>query len=358
MNQPAQTQRRYPYLDFLRILAAFLVIVNHTNSLVFKNVTPENGTWWISILWYYLSKIAVPMFVMVSGACLLSRQDTYRKAFSRFFRILIALVLFSYGYYLVALIQTGWSWSTAFNIPAFIASIWQNRITDSYWYLYFYLGLMVMLPILQRLASAMKKRDIEYFIGVSFLTFAVWPLVTHYIPALTLPDYYDVSLFGVFIGLFFAGYYLHTYIKKGGGKALNLFIIVVTLAASLALTVIEYARVDTGAKYWFMDERTAPSIFVILCAMAVMLLAKQLFAIHTPLSPQSIKRWAVVGGCAFGIYLLQDLIIAQTRYRLFMPLQQLINPWLAALVWEALVFSLAYILVWLLKKIPLLRRIL
>ena len=60
-------KKREVWLDVLRVLAAFLVIVNHTNSDVFQSVTPQNGTWWLSILWYALCKIAVPVFVMVSG---------------------------------------------------------------------------------------------------------------------------------------------------------------------------------------------------------------------------------------------------------------------------------------------------
>ena len=47
-------KKREVWLDVLRILAAFLVIVNHTNSDVFQSVTPESGTWWLSILWYAL----------------------------------------------------------------------------------------------------------------------------------------------------------------------------------------------------------------------------------------------------------------------------------------------------------------
>ncbi|MCE5342834.1 MAG: acyltransferase family protein, partial [Eubacteriales bacterium] len=195
INTSSAERPRYAYLDFLRILAAFLVIVNHTNSLVFKNLIPADTTWWFSIAWYYGSKIAVPLFVMVSGACLLPKQDSYRKALGRFARVLAVLVLFSYLYYLVNLWQAGWAWRAALNIPAFLGSIWAQRITDSFWYLYFYLGLMVMLPFLQRMATTMRKRDLEAFMAVSFAAFSFWPLLTHYVPALALPQYFDLPLF-------------------------------------------------------------------------------------------------------------------------------------------------------------------
>lgn len=349
--------QRFAYLDFLRILAAFLVIVNHTNSLVFEKLTPANFTWWLSIAWYYLSKIAVPLFVMISGACLLPRQDTYPRAFGRFLRALAVLVLFSYAYYLINLWQSGWAWPKALDILGFLYAIWQTRITDSFWYLYFYLGLMLMLPILQRMASAMKQRDLNYLMVVCFSIFAVWPLLTHYLPALALPEYFDLSMLGVFIGLFFAGHAIHTYTGRSS-RTVCVLGILATLAASIWLTRLEYGQVASGAKYWFMDERSAPSIFVILCAMAMMLLFKQGFAAHEPRSDASIRRWAALGGCAFGIYLLQDLAIAQTRYRFFVPMSGVINPLLAALIWEVGVFLITFAVAWLLRHIPLLGKLL
>ena len=356
MTQTSAKQQRFVYLDFIRILAAFLVIVNHTNSLVFEKLAPSDPTWWLSVTWYYLSKIAVPLFIMVSGACLLPRQDTYKKAFGRFLRVLIVLVLFSYAYYLVGVWETYWTWQKALDFPAFFASIWAKEITDSFWYLYFYLGLMVMLPILQRMASAMQKRDVQYLLTLSIGLFALWPLVTHYLPAFAFPKYFDVPMFALSIGLFFAGYYIHTYTARSS-QALNVLMMLLTVAASVWLTYLEYHRVAPGAKYWFMDERTAPSLFVIVCAMATMRLIREGFASRENPGEGYVKRWAAVGGCAFGIYLLQDLVIAETRYRFFVPVSNAINPLLAALIWEIGVFIIAFAIAWVLKHIPLMRKL-
>ena len=96
----AGASRREGWLDALRVLAAFGVIVNHTNSKVFQALTPQDAQWWLSVGWYYVSKMAVPLFVMVSGACLLPRRDSPRRVLGRMARILGALLLFSYAYYL------------------------------------------------------------------------------------------------------------------------------------------------------------------------------------------------------------------------------------------------------------------
>lgn len=340
--------KRFAYMDFLRITAVFLVIVNHTNSGVFQATGPSNATWWISIVWYYLSKTGVPLFVMVSGACLLPKVDSYKRSAQRFFRIGAVLVLFSYLYFLFNVLHAYGGAKDALNLLGFLKIVWRGPITDSFWYLYFYLGLMLMLPWLQRLVRTMQKRDLQYLILLSFGLGALLPLIAHYVPALTPSGYFSVPLLAVYLGVFFAGHYAHAYIEKIS-KTLCVAIIAVCLAASAMLTYGEYMAVGAGGQYWFMDERTAPSIFTILCAAAVMLLSKSV--LRSP-GKQTKSRLQTLGGCAFGIYLLQDFFIGQTRNLLFAPLARQIPPMVAVLVWEIGVFLAALLLILLVRKIP------
>ncbi len=340
--------KRFAYMDCIRITAVFLVIVNHTNSDVFQSSTPARFAWWASIVWYYVSKMGVPLFVMVSGACLLSKVDAYKKAFQRFFRIGAVLVLFSYLYFIVDVVQGYGGVKDALNVLGFFKIIWHGPITDSFWYLYFYLGLMLMLPWLQRLAKAMQRRDLLYLIILSFGLGAIWPLVTHYVPTLAASGYFSVPLFSVYLGVFFAGHYIHAYVEKIS-KALCVFVIVLSLAASTLLTYNEYLAVNGAGRYWFMDDRTAPPIFVILSALAVMTLLKS--AIKAP-GKRMKSRLQTLGGCAFGIYLIQDFFIEQSRYLLFTPLKQQISPMAAVLLWEIGVFLTALLVILLVRRIP------
>jgi surface polysaccharide O-acyltransferase-like enzyme len=344
----ADAGKRYAYMDFIRIAAVFLVIVNHTNSDVFQASSPDKATWWISIVWYYISKMGVPLFVMVSGACLLPKVDAYKKAIRRFFRIGVVLVLFSYLYFVADVLRGYGGVKDMLNFPGFFKIIWSGPITDSFWYLYFYLGLMLMLPWLQRLAKAMQKRDLLYLIVLSLGLSAVWPLVTHYVPQLAVSGYFSVPLFAVFLGVFFAGHYIHAHVGKIN-KPLCIAVIALSLAASALLTYGEYAAGNGAGQYWFMDERTAPSIFVVLCALAVMALMKGV--LREP-GKQAKSRLQTLGGCAFGIYLIQDFLIGQTRYRLFAPLARQFNPMAVVILWEIGIFLTALLVILLIRRIP------
>jgi surface polysaccharide O-acyltransferase-like enzyme len=346
-------RNRFAYMDFIRIAAVFLVIVNHTNSVVFQAAVPSDITWWVSVVWYYISKMGVPLFVMVSGACLLPRTDTYKKTIQRFLHIGAALVLFSYLYFIVDVVQGYGGIKDALNLLGFFKSIWHAPITDSFWYLYFYLGLMLMLPWLQRLAKAMEKRDLLYLIVVSFTLSAFWPLVTHYVPALMMSGYFSVPLFASYLGIFFAGHYIHAYAQKIS-RPLCVTMIVVSIVASTLLTYSEYLAVDGIGQYWFMDERDTPSIFVILSALAVMMLLKSV--LYDP-KKKTKDALYMLGGCAFGIYLVQDFIIEQTRFRLFVPFSRSINPFAAALLWEIGIFAVALFIIWLIRKLPQIKKL-
>ena len=348
-------KKREVWLDVLRILAAFLVIVNHTNSDVFQSVTPENGTWWLSIVWYALCKVAVPVFVMVSGAVLLGREDSYGKCLARFGRIVGALLVFSYAYF----VHDAWVhyglWPRIIRLDIFLQKVWTLEIADSFWYLYFYAGLMLSLPLLQRLSCAMKGREAWYLIGLSLGLGAGWPLLAHFVPALAMPRYFDVPLFTTMIGLFFAGWQLRKL-----EKPLHFMPWLMGLIASVLLSVVllhtEFMRTEGVGKYWaFMDDRMRSSLLVVTGAISLFLLIRCLF--DRPMSERAQRIWMELGSCAFGIYLMQQWVIEQLEFRLFMPLCNVLTAFPAVLVWELAAFAVSLLIALMLRRIPGIKKI-
>jgi len=348
-------KKREVWLDVLRILAAFLVIVNHTNSDVFQSVTPQNGTWWLSIAWYALCKVAVPVFVMVSGAVLLGREDSYGKCLARFGRIVGALLVFSYAYF----VHDAWVhyglWPRIIRLDVFLQKVWTLEIADSFWYLYFYAGLMLSLPLLQRLSCAMKGRDAWYLVGLSLGLGAGWPLLAHFVPALAMPKYFDVPLFTTMIGLFFAGWQLRRL-----EKPLHFMPWLMGLISSVLLSVVllhtEFMRMEGAGKYWaFMDDRMRSSLLVVTGAISLFLLIRCLF--DRPMSERAQRIWMELGSCAFGIYLMQQWVIEQLEFRLFMPLCNVITAFPAVLVWEGAAFAVSLVIALMLRRIPGIKKI-
>ena len=268
-------------------------------------------------------------------------------------RILGALLLFSYAYYLYDAWVYWGLWPRMADLGTFLRLVWTQQITDSFWYLTFYLALLAMLPFLQRLASALSGRGVAALAGICLLWDGLWPLAAHYVPAISPPAYLDAPLFTVYVGLFFAGYWLRRFFSPTRGRMrLAWAVLAASLLASVLLTFVEYGRVAPGEKYWFMDDRMHPSLLTAMSAASAMALMR---GARWP--KRHGRALTELGGCAFGIYLAQDWLIAQTQERLFLPLCGALPSLAAALVWELAVFALALGAAWLMRRVPGLRKI-
>ena len=142
-------------LDLLRLLCSFLVIVNHTYDYV-RLSEASAPVRYASFAAFSFSKIAVPIFLMISGFTLLSKTDDIKKTFSRVLRIGLSLVVFSFVYEVYRYVS---GQQDSLSIKRFLLFIYEQHTTTAFWYLYAYLGLLVMLPFLQKLAHAMSKQD-------------------------------------------------------------------------------------------------------------------------------------------------------------------------------------------------------
>ena len=148
---------RLLHLDFLRIIAIWLVIFNHTSwrGFMLFSVSRESVLFPFYLFVSIFCKIAVPIFFMISGALLLQREESietlYKKRIAKFIIVLI-LISFVYFWHQGRLVA-------AFNLKESLTEIYRSNVAVGLWYLYSYIGILVMLPLLRVLARGMKKKD-------------------------------------------------------------------------------------------------------------------------------------------------------------------------------------------------------
>lgn len=334
---------RVAFLDLVRILACFLVIVNHTVPAVFQGTGPS-GLWGLGIYGLFLSKGAVPLFLMISGYTLLNRQDTYAATFRRVLRIAVCLVVFSGVYYLNEYLCGR---IHNFGPVYFLGRMFTRPVTNAFWYLYTYLGLLIMLPFLQKLCSVMKKQDYHVFFFWSGLFFGFWPIVTHYIPLLEYTDYFELPLFGSYLCLLFVGSYVRDYAPREKAKLLpwaGAYGLLCLLCAGL--TWAEYLR-SGGSDYLFYDD----------CTRLPLLAGSGL--LFYGFSGCRIPAWAQgrissLARLTFGIFLVSDLLIEKLWFLYTDLVERGLWELPACLMLQVSVFAAGAAIAWFLKKIPLL----
>jgi len=149
-------------IDFLKVIAIYLVLFNHTGVSGFVLFTVRQGTKMYFPLMFnaILIKIAVPLFFMASGALLLGKEESYGDLLrKRFLRFLVVLVVASLISYLYTCLRQG---AQTFSVGYFLTMLYTSRLSGSYWYLYAYLAYILMLPLLRKLAKAMTVREYRW----------------------------------------------------------------------------------------------------------------------------------------------------------------------------------------------------
>ena len=69
--------------------------------------------------------------------------------------MVLVIVLFSFLYYVKSMQDAG----RPIEIIEYFKLIYQRHVTNAYWYLYLYLGILLMMPVFQILSTNMKRRE-------------------------------------------------------------------------------------------------------------------------------------------------------------------------------------------------------
>lgn len=330
------TIERNTAIDLLRIISCFHVIVNHTNSNVFMNTEPSLE-WLISLSFHYICKSAVPIFLMISGYTMLGKKDSYRKIIKRLVRILVVVVIFSFPYYLKNVLAGD---IMNFNPINYLLELWDSPVTMSYWYLYLYAGILVMLPFLQKLADAMDKKDFCIFLSLGLAVSSLWPVLSHHKPVLEYSSCVELPIFSSTICLLLFGAFVNKWdVERKIPRAACILGAGLACAYSVFMTYREYMQ-TAGTDYLFYDEMSYLPIAAE--AVCIFLLVKSI-----RITGGCARIISTIGRCTFGIYLLSDGLVDCFRKIYFDLCDRGVPRLAAAVVWELAVFTVGLGIVWL-----------
>lgn len=344
---------RTGFLDLLRIFACFFVIVNHTGSELFLERTPADPLWFVGISYFFIATTAVPVFLMISGYLLLGRNDSWKTTFRRIFRILCTLlgcaVLYSV-YNVLRSDAAGSPVSTAILIVKEITKVYLRSPSNALWYLYTYLGILIMLPFLQKMAAAMQQRDYHFFFLFTGIFICTAPILQHYSSYLSLHPKFELPLFSGFVSMLFIGQYFARFgfprTKKCFAAAICL--LVITVFINVVATYLEYQK-DPTEYLFFEDVTLLPITLGSACIFYLFSFVSLPGRVSAVISE--------IGACTFGIYLLSDLLIDLTW-----PVCRMAHssafPFFAVLAYEADLFLLGLLIAKILRKTPFINRIL
>ena len=338
------------YLDILRIIACFFVIVNHTNTYIFQHTEPSL-TWFASITYFFFCKTAVPLFVMITGALLLDREETYKKSAQRILRIFSVIILFSLLYYFE---KKDWQISS-FSLEDFIQKIYPENITNAFWYLYLYIGIAAILPVLQRTVKYLGKRDFLYYFIITFGIVNLIPVLGIFIKGVEISPLIFVVGFNSYLGMLLLGHYIEKYadIRKKH-FVLSVVVFATSIAANVIATYYLYLnRSANEGNYLQLDDRTMTSI--VLPSVCLFCAAKYICS-HIKISDCAGLCIHTISRLTFGIYLLSDWLLIKMNY-IYSKLYSMTHPLLAVVIYEIIIFISGALITGVLKKLPVIKKL-
>jgi len=290
------------WADNCRILAILAVVFLHVAGPGVQTTDDlSSGQWWIANIYDSLVRWCVPVFVMLSGALLLSRGKTesifvfYKK---RAARLLPPIVFWSFFYTAVSFVGgmvTG-------NAPSLLTLGKRLVLPHGHmWFLYMIAGLYLVAPFLRTLLRNTAKREILFLV---ILLFVLSAINTAYQRLSGQADTLFTNWFLTFLPYFILGHLISESTLEP--RRIILLLVVVLSALLTALGCFLVAR-SYGLKLGLYFYAYV-SVTVIPMSISMMFLMRRLTA---PMTRVSVTRR--LSGLVLGIYLVHPLVLRLLR---------------------------------------------
>lgn len=346
------------YLELMRIVACFFVIVNHTMSYVFWDYVPGGKTWCVSVFSFFLSKFSVPVFLMISGVVLLGKEDNCKKTMNRIKKTIIILVCASIIYYIYDCAST----QAKFSIVEFVKKVVEGPLSNCLWYLYMYTGILLILPALQKMTKNMKKMDYTYLLASGFFVLSICPVIAHWVNGNGVSNLISDSMLSVYVLMVILGYYLENYFEVDSKIIKWMLIIILSeTCINVGLTYIEWRRLSENGTltspndYLFYSDKEYINVLVL--SVCVYILFKYAYLKYESKLGEKLKNGiSYLGSLTLGTYVMGDFWI-----KIFLPIYykgcSVVHPVVSMVIVEIMVFITGMIITAVLKKIPVVKTI-
>lgn len=342
-SETGRSKNKTVYYELCRIMAIFCIMYQHTGGRGAEAWMYTESAWVyrMSLIGRIVSSIGVPLFWMVSGALLLPKKESWKHVYGkRLSRIAGALLLFSViRYFYLCMIENR-------NALAedFFRRFYTQEIFLPYWFLYEYLGVMLVLPFLRKMIQNLTYQEEK----VLFALLLGWNLLN------------DISRIylntGFMIDLHLCSsvsYFIFGYLME------NCQMMRRSIRNRLWLDAGWIVIVAGGIYAWLCGEqaREIPESLIMLLTISVYCMIRHIGekSIWNRTALYRLVLWC--GSNVFGIYLIEDYLRNGTAV-IWEKLAPYISAVPACCIWLSAVFFIGNVLVAGVRRLPLLRKIL
>lgn len=250
MQTTTLTEHRIYFLDYLRVVACFMVILVHCIEPFYIGdggtvIASKSDALWITCI-NSLLRIAVPLFVMISSYLLIpvtgSAETFYRR---RMARVAIPFIIFSLLYAVIPAWGSGGEVDIIGNLKVLTLNF--LPLSGHLWFVYMILGVYLTMPIISPWLERVSARGERIFLALWLFATAV-PFFRELGEAVrgnvgiwgeaSWNEFGTLYYVSGFIGYVVAAHYIRKYVDWSVGK--TLVVALPMLAVGYAITAIPF----------------------------------------------------------------------------------------------------------------------
>ena len=255
-----QRERNY---DYLRSLSCFAIVLAHVASSYWTVVDIRSDQFEVMSIFNALTRFAVPVFMMLSGAFLLEpdKGNDIKKCLKRFGKFALNFYIWSafYAFQGIAV-----KFVTGKEITKdLLFSSGQRFLWGHYhmWFVFLVMGFYLLLPIISKFTE--QKKAMEYFLILWVVTRYFAPAIATVIPKTNFLNTFisklDLNMLIGYLGYFVLGYY----IRKYGFVCKVRIVLYIAGAFSAVYTVLE-TILQSRLQEKYVESYFSPGAFAIL----------------------------------------------------------------------------------------------
>lgn len=274
--------------DLLRILASIGVIAIHSLAPAFtsEGIIPHKE-WLIVDFVACLVRWSVPIFVMLSGALILSSpiQRPWQWTQKKLLSLGIPTLIWTLGYAIIY----GYTRNTPFHISQLLHDIFFNQPYEHLYFLYILLQLYCVAPILQHIVIQAPQRAVKLSL-ILFIAASFYWTDSRFLFTIAVP----------YLSYFVAGWYVWKYANKNHfALAPYLF-----FGSTVLMTI--------GTWHWTMVDRITDNVIlmnfhtplVFIQTVSIFLMAQRI-----SISPSLHHMMQKFAQASFGVYVVHPLVM-------------------------------------------------
>ena len=331
-------KERHIWLENTRAIATIAVIILHVAApILYQYGKTSDGIWHTANIYDSIVRFCVPVFFMISGSLLLSKDYKLRDFFKkRFFKIIPPFVFWALIYVLYDTFVTKGELLSLYELgEKVIVSITKGGMFMFHlWFVYALLGLYLFIPILRKWIKYSTMNEIRYFLIIWLVTiFLSISNFRHYFPSISLVN------FTGYIGYLVLGYYLTRITVKN--KYIPYIFLLVGIIATIFGTY--YLTQENNKFSGYFYEYLSPN--VLITSIGVFLIFKNL-----KFKNRIFKRiLRFISEHSFGIYLVHILVLSLLNK--FGITYHFTHPIISVPILTILCLTLSSLLIYLLRKL-------